>query len=191
MTVAIPNWFNQIYKDLILNMDEGTIGGAFFEYSDELYSKTDVLQQTMGIVASNISADNLGKTSEEMNMFIPDAIFKKPIYYALLNGSVDGIKYNYNSDVFALMGRNKTVLGSAQCTVTSNSTTGKASTSSTGSVTGATSSSTGSGSTGSVSGGSSTGQQQGSSAGFDERSSSEQIVASVIITTLLLFLGSI
>ena len=32
-------------------MDEGTIGGAFFEYNDEIYSKADPLQRTMGVVA--------------------------------------------------------------------------------------------------------------------------------------------
>ena len=61
--ILIPDWFNQIYKDLIANMDEGTIGGAFFEYNDEPYSKVDILQQTMGVVAFAPSEVNFQENS--------------------------------------------------------------------------------------------------------------------------------
>jgi len=48
-------WFNLKWRDLIQKGDPGhCIGGAFFEYSDEIYSKA-LDQQTMGIVTPALS----------------------------------------------------------------------------------------------------------------------------------------
>ena len=39
VTQAIPDWSNQIWADLVKHIDQGCIGGVFFEFSDEPYSK--------------------------------------------------------------------------------------------------------------------------------------------------------
>lgn len=49
-------WFNLKWKDLIQKgTPAGCIGGAFFEYMDEPYTKADPLQQSMGIVSPAVS----------------------------------------------------------------------------------------------------------------------------------------
>ena len=44
------DWINQIYKNLVANIDQGCVGMAFFEWSDEPYTKTAEDQRTMGLV---------------------------------------------------------------------------------------------------------------------------------------------
>ena len=44
--LKILDWFNQIYADLVRNIDNGCVGGAFFEYSDE-QEKGDAAERTM------------------------------------------------------------------------------------------------------------------------------------------------
>ncbi len=46
------DWFNQIYQSLVTNIDNGCIGGAFFEYSDEK-EKGDEQERTMVIIFGN------------------------------------------------------------------------------------------------------------------------------------------
>jgi hypothetical protein len=49
-------WFNKKWKDLITKgTTSGCIGGAFFEYMNEPYSKADPKQQSMGIVTSKVA----------------------------------------------------------------------------------------------------------------------------------------
>jgi hypothetical protein len=70
------DWFNQIYSDLIQNIDQGCIGGAFFEYNDEPL-KADVLQQTMGVVNFSVAFDSAGNRSDSPNIFIADTATRK------------------------------------------------------------------------------------------------------------------
>jgi len=56
-TALLPGWFNYKWKDLILKgTPAGCVGGAFFEYLNEVYTKVDPAQQTMGIVSSKVSS---------------------------------------------------------------------------------------------------------------------------------------
>jgi hypothetical protein len=49
-------WFNLKWKDLIIKgTPVGCVGGAFFEYLDEVYTKVDPLQQTMGMVSPQVA----------------------------------------------------------------------------------------------------------------------------------------
>jgi len=49
-------WFNLKWKDLIKKgTPVGCIGGAFFEYLDEVYTKADPLQRTMGMVSPQVA----------------------------------------------------------------------------------------------------------------------------------------
>ena len=152
-------------------MDYGTIGGAFFEYSDEPYSKVDIDQQTMGVVAFNVSSDNSGKTSMDQNMFTPDIIYKKPIFDTLKSGTFAGKAYNFNTDVWELMGRERTTLSSTQCTAAS--TTSGGSTSSNGSTSG-------------NNNGSTTGSNNNGSTGSGEEEENSA-VASVVSVALIAF----
>jgi hypothetical protein len=141
---AFPDWFNQIYKDLVIHIDAGCIGGVFFEYSDEPYTKTDPLQQDMGIVSLSPAKDPSGKLSTQPDVWTPDTVNQKDIIYAALkSGTFDGKAYNFNTDIFTLLGRSKTTLPSSQCSApsTTGSNTGASTTgpkTSTGSNTGAT-----------------------------------------------------
>lgn len=38
-----PGWWNQLYYNVLHNIDQGCLGSVFFEYSDEPY-KADILQ---------------------------------------------------------------------------------------------------------------------------------------------------
>lgn len=48
---AIPDWFNQKLADLFNYVDDGCVGYAFFEFSDEA-TKADPLQKTMGVIGT-------------------------------------------------------------------------------------------------------------------------------------------
>jgi len=49
-------WFNLKWKDLIIKgTPVGCVGGSFFEYMDEPYSKSDPNQQSMGVVSVRVS----------------------------------------------------------------------------------------------------------------------------------------
>ena len=110
------DWFNQIWADLVVHIDEGCIGGVFFEYNDEPYTKADVLQQSMGVVAFEVSYDSYGNSSLQPNMWIPDKVVKKDlIFNAIKSGKHDGKEYNLNGNVFELLGRNQSKLSAEQC----------------------------------------------------------------------------
>jgi len=55
-TASLPSWFNLKWRDLILKgTPAGCVGGAYFEYIDEVYTKADPGQQNMGMVSSRVS----------------------------------------------------------------------------------------------------------------------------------------
>jgi len=99
-----PNWFNSIWRDLLRHIDDGCIGGAFFEYSDEPYSKVDPLQQTMGLVQFTPTVQN-GASSLSPNVWTPDTVVRKQVFNAVKQGTIDGGAWNMNSNVWELIGR--------------------------------------------------------------------------------------
>jgi hypothetical protein len=99
---------------LVRNIDQGCVGGAFFEYSDE-QEKGDTAERTMGVVNLAVAGPP-GQSSMDPNVFLVDTATKKEfIYYAMMDGSLNGTKVNYNSDVWQLMGRQRTSLGPNEC----------------------------------------------------------------------------
>jgi len=113
VTEAIPNWFNQQWEDLVNHIDDGCIGGAFFEYSDEIYTKADALQQDMGVVSLSVNVETGGEKSDQQNVFIADIATRKAIIFAALqNGTFLNKTYNFNGDVFTLIGRQQSSLAS-------------------------------------------------------------------------------
>jgi len=56
-TATRPGWFNNKWKDLIQKgTPAGCVGGSFFEYMDEVYTKADPAQRSMGMVAPRVSS---------------------------------------------------------------------------------------------------------------------------------------
>lgn len=109
----IPNWFNQMWRDLVHNIDRGCIGGAYFEYSDEIYSKVDPLQKHLGVVRLEIDVTN-GVQSTAPNAWNPDRAVKKDIIYdAVASGSFNGKPYNMNANPFQLISRAQYELATA------------------------------------------------------------------------------
>ena len=130
----------------------------------------------MGVVALVPATDAKGKLSTEPDVWTPDTYVEKPyIFAALKNGSFEGVAYNFNTDIYTLLGRAKTSLSASECTATLSSTS-----STTGSV-----SSTGSQQTsGSTSGtGSSTGVQN------DQDSGASAILSSFALIAISIFLS--
>jgi len=112
-TYLYPDWFNQVWQDLVGHIDQGCVGGAFFEYSDEPLTKVDPTQQALGVVALAI-IDN----SDQPNVFVADQAIRKDIIFAsVANGTYQNGPYNMNSDVFALIGRAPYTLYAAQASV--------------------------------------------------------------------------
>lgn len=117
---------------MVIHIDQGCIGGVFFEYSDEPYSKVDPLQQDMGVVSFTPSTDSTGKSSLLPDVWTPDNAVEKDIIFASLkNGSYQGVAYNFNTDIFTLLGRSQTTLSS--CTIPSTTGSPNPSSSTTGS----------------------------------------------------------
>lgn len=77
---------------------------AFFEFNDER-TKVDDLQKTMGIVAFEENVID-GKSSADINVWHVDKLIRKEnIFDAVKSGEIDGIPYNFNADVYTLIGR--------------------------------------------------------------------------------------
>jgi hypothetical protein len=127
---------------LIAHYDEGTVGGAFFEWSDEP-AKDDILQRTMGAVSYDIAYDSLGRSSIDGDVWLADTLVEKPILYdAIRSGTFNGIAYNWNTNIFDLVGRAPMTLDPMQCVpmTTTGSVTGSSTTAGTtsGTVSGST-----------------------------------------------------
>jgi len=106
---TFPNWFNENWQDLTAHIDQGCIGGAFFEYNDEPM-KVDPMQQTMGSVKFSISYSN-GANSTAANAWMADELEVKLYFYVIANGTYNGVQYNMNADPFSLIGRSPYTLG--------------------------------------------------------------------------------
>ena len=135
----------------------------------------------MGVVAYAPSTDANGKSSLEPNVWTPDTLVKKDIIFdALKSGTFEGKEYNFNGDIFELIGRQQSVLSADQCVQNPNPST------STGSAT------TTSGSTSSNTGASTTGTTPASTSGtqnFEENgATSVGVCAAMIIGALALLL---
>jgi len=109
ITQERPYWFNQQWKAIVSHMDDGCVGAAFFEYSDEL--QKDGKQRTMGAVrfAEVLSR---GKSSKDPNNFYVDQVQEKEYIYDAIKSGINGPykQYHMNADVFDLVGRNRTEL---------------------------------------------------------------------------------
>lgn len=103
-----PDWFNQIWKDLVGHIDQGCVGGAFFEYSDEQLKPTE--QQTMGLVTPSVNSSG-GMPSTQQYVWNADIVTRKDIIFAAVKGgSYQGVPYNMNASPFDLIGRSQTTL---------------------------------------------------------------------------------
>jgi hypothetical protein len=113
ITQARPDWFNQQWKHIVNHVDDGTIGACFFEYSDELNKEGQ--QKRMGAVTFVEATSTDGKKSTDSNVFIADTVQEKQyVYQAIKQGLDTSFKqYNFNSDVFTLLGREQSVLEGA------------------------------------------------------------------------------
>jgi hypothetical protein len=70
----------------------------------------------MGVVAYTPSTDANGKSSLESDVWTPDTLVKKDIIFdALKSGTFEGKAYNFNGDIFTLLGRSQDTLPSQQC----------------------------------------------------------------------------
>jgi hypothetical protein len=111
-----PDWFNKIWGDVVKHIDEGCIGGCFFEYSDELYKKNAPPDQIqLGVVElKEAFEDASGKSSLETDVFLADTVTRKPIIFAAVaNGTVDGKPMNFNMDIFKFLNRSQEILSIA------------------------------------------------------------------------------
>lgn len=102
-----PGWFNKVWKDVVDHMDDGCIGGTYFEYSDELFKKDAPIDQTQLGLVSLIPYEKDGKSSaEDEDFFYPDVAVRKDIIFdSVKSGSVDGVPMNFNMDVFKYKNR--------------------------------------------------------------------------------------
>lgn len=112
------DWFNQIYADFIKHYDQGAIGSAFFEWSDE-EGKDDPLQKTMGAIGLVPAVDAQGRRSTQDSVWIADGMVKKDnLYEAIRVGTFQGKQYNWNADPFVLLERAPLTLDPLTCEYT-------------------------------------------------------------------------
>lgn len=106
VTLTMPDWFNQQWKEIVNHIDDGTIGACFFEYSDEIQKAGE--QAYMGAVSFAAANTSDGKSSLDPNVWVPDLVQEKPYVYQAIKGGLGNssyTQYNYNSNVFTLLGR--------------------------------------------------------------------------------------
>jgi hypothetical protein len=109
ITNARPYWFNQQWKQIVDHIDDGCVGAAFFEYSDEI--QKDGKQSTMGAVrlVEKLAGD---KSSLDANYFTPDDVQEKKWIYQAIKQGIPGTyqPFHMNADVFQLVNRQQTEL---------------------------------------------------------------------------------
>ena len=186
INAAIPDWFNQKLADLFNYVDDGCVGYAFFEFSDEA-TKADPLQQTMGVVGYNATIVG-SQSSRDAGVYVADTLYQKAIIYdSVKSGTFNGKNFNMEADTWTLIGRPADVLPAAQCTPVTTPVT----TSTTGSVVSTTgsqpSTTTGSQtSTGNVpSGTTTTGVVAASTTGVDQQNNIENSGAKAAVSAIV------
>jgi len=111
ITQAKPDWFNQQWKSIVDHIDDGTIGGCFFEYSDEL--NKDGMQKNMGAIKFKQATGSDGKTSVDEDSWVLDEIEEKEFLYDSITKGLDNSSfkaYNFNANVFTLLGRKQSTI---------------------------------------------------------------------------------
>jgi len=109
--VNSDSWFSSVWADLYSHINEGCIGGAFFEWNDEPMKAGP--QQTMGLVSLQVATwkDASGNTltSRTENAWNPDLIVKKTTPGAYNWDAVNNSNGLYNvsmhTDPFDFIGR--------------------------------------------------------------------------------------
>eukprot|EP00026_Physarum_polycephalum_P003205 Phypoly_transcript_03215.p1 GENE.Phypoly_transcript_03215~~Phypoly_transcript_03215.p1 ORF type:complete len:531 (+),score=37.96 Phypoly_transcript_03215:28-1620(+) len=99
---------NQLYSDFIAHYSSGLIGVVYFEYSNEAQKKAS--QANMGAVSVQIQVNGT-QNSTTPDVFLLDTVTPKQQFYDLMNGTYKGSAYNFNTDPFSLIGRNRYSLG--------------------------------------------------------------------------------
>lgn len=103
-----PEWFNKAWDDIVSNIDNGCIGGNYFEYNDQPYIPEKDELKRMGLTYFQPVIDGM-QMSTDPDIFLPDNVIKKPIIYeSVQSGSYNGVPINYHTDVFVHVGRNQT-----------------------------------------------------------------------------------
>jgi len=106
-----PQWFNKLWKDLLRYVDEGCIGGIYFEYSDEKYKASGLDQTQLGVVEIVESINSQGQSSTTSNVFIADKVVRKQIIFdAVKQGVLDGVPMNFNMDLFSYLKRDQATI---------------------------------------------------------------------------------
>jgi len=91
-------WFNIKWQQLIAQGTyAGCIGGAFFEYSDEPYSKADPLQQSMGTVSCTVSTTTLQATLQPIPPYTP-TVWPLATGFTGANGVIPETQTNFGSN---------------------------------------------------------------------------------------------
>jgi hypothetical protein len=130
----------------------------------------------MGVVALVAATDANGKPSTAPDVWTPDTVVEKPfIFSALKNGTFQGVAYNFNTDIFTLLGRSQSTLSGTECVQTVPTSTGMPSSTGSGSTTGS------NGSTGS----------QTSTSENQQNNQNNESSASFLVSSLALVIASI
>eukprot|EP01119_Soliformovum_irregulare_P023152 TRINITY_DN804_c0_g1_i1.p1 TRINITY_DN804_c0_g1~~TRINITY_DN804_c0_g1_i1.p1 ORF type:complete len:542 (-),score=116.29 TRINITY_DN804_c0_g1_i1:57-1682(-) len=170
------DWFTRNWKSLMDNIANGAIGGAFFEYSNEMWKATN--QQQMGVMSVSASANSLS-----VGGWTPDVLTQRPNSTGAY--AFSAVATALNTDVWTYLGRQPYTLTNVPsiCTnvaplpnVTTSSTTTyspptTSTSTSTGSSNGASSGSNGSTGTSNGSSNGSSGSSNGSTDGSSNGSS--------------------
>jgi hypothetical protein len=111
-TAARPDWVNQQYKSIVQYINDGSIGGLFFQWNEETMKPEN--QQTMGLIRYTPATDAAtGKDSTKEGVFIPDVLNKKDTVFEALQKGLDNSnfkQYSYTNDEYALTKITQTVL---------------------------------------------------------------------------------
>lgn len=101
-----PDWFNKVWKDILDHIDNGCIGGVYFEFSDEKYKMSGPDQTQLGVIALEpYEKDGLNTETDEDFFYADVAIRKEIIFDAVKEGTLNGAPMNFNMDIFKYLGR--------------------------------------------------------------------------------------
>lgn len=106
-TNTTTSWFNSKWNAIVNSIDDGCVGGVFFEYNDELFSNLEFDMTHMGVVYFEVAVSH-GQNSTEANVFWADDVVQKDeMVNAIKQGEYEGKAINYLTDIFEYIGRNQ------------------------------------------------------------------------------------
>lgn len=102
-----PSLFNEKWDKIVSHIDDGCVGGSYFEYNDEPYTQDNPDMRTLGAVYFQSSMEGIRLSTDKDAFFVDDALKKSIIFDSIKEGSWNDKPINFNTDIFEYIQRER------------------------------------------------------------------------------------